>query len=256
MAQLSPRAQTALAAIGSPPTLSTADVYFDASRTPKHNTQWRAQTVRKASPRLLALPGGGASASSGLAELAKKSDGEVLEALLDNHVDTSTFIQYLQQSANGSPARLLPWLQMLSSLASKVGTLLESTRFLCTDLQLARIVMHMQTSSKALCGAKRARALMVHAESGSLLRVGDRGEVLMDSPEPLATGTSFAAHCARSGRPLLIGLPGSAQRTALQFNVDSGIGSRPETTLLVPCLDHTGKVLAVIQLIDKQAGVG
>ena len=141
--------------------------------------------------------------------------------------------------------------QTLAALASKVGLLLESTRFLTCDLQLARILMHMQSSAKALCGAKRAHAVLVRVGSDEVLPVGDRGEVLAGASESLSRGTSFAAHCARSAKPLLVGLPGSPHRAALQFNVDTGTGCRPETALCVPCLDHVGTVLAVIQVREQ-----
>jgi len=235
-----------------------AALHFDASKAPPQETSWRTQRLLKQrSPRLLAIPSGAASASQSLiAELDKRTDDEIVQALLDNDLNTTTFIEYLQQSALGSPARLLPWLQTLAALTAKVGLLLESTRFLCSDLQLARILLHMQTSAKSICGSKRAIAHLVHSESDALLRVGERGELLEDNAEKLSTGTSFAAHCARAGKPLLIGLPGSAERTALGFNVDSGTGSRPETSVCVPCLDHLGKVIAVLQVNDKQHGAG
>lgn len=100
---------------------------------------------------------------------------------------------------------------------------------------------------QTLCGARRAHAVLVRAPSDELLKVGDRGEVLVAGAESLSRGTSFAAHCARSAKPVLVGLPGSPDRAALQFNVDTGTGCRPESSLLVPCLDHVGNVLAVIQ---------
>ena len=235
--------------------LASAEVFFDASRATPQDVSWRGQRLLKQrSPRLLALPSGPPHASQALvAELDKRTDDEIVQALLDNDLNTTTFIDYLQQSALGSPARLLPWLQTLAALTSKVGLLLESTRFLCSDLQLARILLHMQLSAKSICGAKRAAAFLVQHETGTLHRVGDRGEILKRHeggvPEPISTGTSFAAHCVRSRNPLLIGLPGSAERASLGFNVDSGTGSRPETSLCVPCLDHVGRVLAVIQVM-------
>ena len=99
-----------------------------------------------------------------------------------------------------------------------------------------------------MCGAKRAHAVLVRSMNDELHTVGDRGEVLSGACESLSRGTSFAAHCARAAKPLLVGLPGSPYRAALQFNVDTGTGCRPETSLCVPCLDHVGNVLAVIQV--------
>eukprot|EP00966_Prymnesium_polylepis_P329753 7385430-Prymnesium_polylepis.1 len=42
---------------------------------------------------------------------------------------------------------------------------------------------------------------------------------------------------------------------ALHFNVDIGSGCRPETSLCVPCLDHTGRVLAVLQVCVQPAAL-
>ncbi len=84
---------------------------------------WRAQRrLKSPSPRLHATSGS-IRLGQGLAELEGKSDDEIVQALLDNDLNTATFVQYLQQH-HGSPARLLPWLHTLSSLASKVGMLL------------------------------------------------------------------------------------------------------------------------------------
>ena len=227
-----------------------ASLNFDPSRTvtPATSSARKQKVLKQQSPRLLRTSGQHQS------QLASKSDDEVLNALLDNELSTASFVEYLQQQ-QGSPARLLPWLQTLTALAAKVGMLLESTRFLCCDLQFASVLMHMQTSAKALCGAKRALAFIVSRESpASLLRVGDKGDVLLDAAESFEHGTSFAAHCARSGEPLLLGPPGTPARMALHHNVDAGSGCRPETTICVPCLDHAGRVLAVLQVVDKPSG--
>ena len=103
---------------------------------------------------------------------------------------------------------------------------------------------HITAAAKALTGSKRATAFLVHAESDALLRVGDRGEVLTASPESVSRGTSFAAHCARSAKPLVIGLPGSPQRAA---PLHRGQRHRvPAGGVLVRAVpDHVGNVLAV-----------
>ena len=197
--------------------MGATSLQFDATAAAAQDASWRAQRLLKPrSPRLLPLPSMAAFSPSQvlIAELERRTEDQIVASLLDNDLNVGTFLEYLQQSAL-SPAKLMPWLQTLASLASKVGMLLESTRFLTCDLQLARILMHMQVSARSLCGAKRAVAYMVHVESASLWRVGDRGEVAAGEPESLQTGTSFAAHCARSAKPLLVGLPGSAERTAL-----------------------------------------
>lgn len=228
-----------------PPKLSNAALQFDANPMPKADGSWRSQKViKQRSPRLLSTGG----APSAVDALAHRSDDDIMQALLESELSPATFVDYLQQVAVASPSRLVPWMTTLASLASKVGMLLESTRFLCADLQLARALMHITAAAKALTGSKRAIAFLVHAESDALLRVGDRGEVLTASPESVSRGTSFAAHCARSAKPLVIGLPGSSERAALHFNVDSGTGCRPEACLCVPCLDHVGNVLAVMQV--------
>jgi hypothetical protein len=269
-------------------TLKLAALHFDVSRAAMQDGSWRSQQRHGLrSPRMKTIQ---ASTSEAVTSLQGKSDADIVQMLLENDLSTATFIEYLQQH-QGSPTHLIPWLQTLAALASKVGLLLESTRFLTCDLQLARILMHIQVSARALVGGKRAAAVLVNAPSDALMRVGDRGEVLPDATESLSRGTSFAAHCARSAKPLVIGMPGTPQRAALQvglpsaplhpaplllplrrpspkpivlyqrtlpprtqFNVDSGSGCRPETCLCVPCLDHLGSVLAVIQVIDRHAG--
>jgi hypothetical protein len=239
------------------PTLKLAALHFDASRAGLQDGSWRQQTLVKArdSPRLKAIEPRAASTSEAVAALAGKSDADLVQMLLDNDLNTTTFIEYLR-SQGGSPSTLMPWLHTLSALVSKIGMLLESTRYLTSDLQLARILHHIQISARALVGAKRARAWLVNAQSDAVHSVGERGEVLLggEPAERLSTGTSFAAHCARSAKPLLIGLPGSPHRAGLHYNVDSGTGLRPESCLCVPCLDHVGNVLAVIQVIDKDGG--
>ena len=137
-----------------------ADVYFDQTSASPKDVSWRAQKLLKPrSPRLHAVTNGAAGGSQALfADLDQQTDDEIISALLDNDLNTTTFLEYLQHSALGSPTRLLPWLQTLAALTSKVGLLLESTRFLCSDLQLARILLHMQTSAKSICGGKRAIA--------------------------------------------------------------------------------------------------
>ena len=238
------------------PTLNLASLHFDASRAGVQDGSWRQQSLVRLnrSPRLKAIEARpAASTSEAVAALAGKSDADIVNMLIENDLNTATFIEYLQQQG-GSHSTLMPWLQTLAALASKVGMLLESTRFLTCDLQLARILFHIQVSAKALVSGKRAIAVLVNSATDTIYKVGERGEVLGDAPEKLSTGTSFAAHCARSGKPLLIGLPGSPHRAGLQFNVDSGTGCRPESCLCVPCFDHVGNVLAVIQVIDKQTG--
>ena len=242
----SPRGQAA------EPTLKLAALKFDKNSAMPQDGSWRNQNRLHSSPRLHAVSGK-ASISEGLAALMGKSDADIVQMLLDNHLTTATFIEYLKQH-HGSPSHLLSWLQTLAGLASKVGLLLESTRFLTCDLQLARILLHMETTAKALCGAKRAHAVIVRQSSDEILKVGDRGEITPGASESLTLGTSFAAHCARSGKPILVGLPGSPHRAALQFNVDTGTGCRPESSVCVPCLDHLGNVLAVIQVVDRQLG--
>ena len=247
-------------------TLKLAALHFDASSASKADGSWRAQSlVRSArSPRLRAMDArpatshAGAMASGALAALQGKSDAEIVQMLIDNDLNSTTFMEYLQQRG-GSPAMLVPWLQTLANLASKVGMLLESSRYLTCDLQLSRILFHIQVSARALVGGKRAMAFLVNAQNDTIYKIGDRGEVLSgpsgpQAAESLSHGTSIAAHCARSAKPLLIGLPGSPHRAGLQFNVDSGSGTRPESCLCVPCQDHLGNVLAVIQVVDKQQG--
>lgn len=237
------------------PTLKLAALHFDATRAHLQDGTWRSQQLirQKRSPRLKSIEARPSSISEAVASLQEKSDADIVAMLLDNDLNTTTFVEYVRQY-QGSPKHLIPWLQTLAALATKVGLLLESTRFLTCDLQLARILMHIQVSAKALVGSKRAHAVLVNVRDDALLKVGDRGEVLPDNTETLSRGTSFAAHCARAGKPLLVGLPGSPQRSALHFNIDSGTGLRPESSLCVPCLDHLGNVLAVIQVIDRQHG--
>lgn len=239
------------------PTLKLAALHFDATRASQQDGSWRHQTLTRArdSPRLKAIEPRAASTSEAVAGLRGKSDADIVQMLLENDLNTTTFIEFLR-SQGSSPSTLIPWLHTLAALASKVGLLLESTRFLTSDLQLARILHHIQVSARALVGAKRARAWLINTASDAVYSVGERGEVLLggDPAEPLSTGTSFAAHCARSAKPLLVGLPGSPHRAGLQFNVDSGTGVRPESCLCVPCVDHVGRVLAVIQVIDKDGG--
>lgn len=235
-------------------TLKMAQLKFDANHVMPQDGSWRAQNLlRSRSPRLMPVEARPASLSEGLAALQGKSNEDIVQMLLDNDLNTATFVEFLQQQQH-SPTLLIPWLHTLAALASKVGLLLESTRFLTCDLQLARVLLHMQLSAKSLCGAKRAHAFLVRSANDEILKVGDRGEVLSGASESLANGTSFAAHCARGGKPQLIGLPGSPHRGGLQFNVDTGTGCRPETSLCVPCVDHLGNVLAVIQVVDKQTG--
>jgi len=230
--------------------LGSAKLQFDHQSHPQQEPCWRLQKLRKQkSPRLLPT-NGTLLTSREISELVGKSDDEVLETLLDDRLSASTFIEYLQQH-HGTPQRLLPWLHTLTALVVKVGLLLESTRFLSCDLTLAKVLMHMQTSARALCGARRALGFIVSHQEATVTRVNDKGEVVAESRESLATGTSFAAHCARAGEPLLVGPPGTPQRNVLHLNVDSGSGCRPETSLCVPCLDHAGRVLAVIQVIDR-----
>lgn len=233
-------------------TLKLASIHFDAARVVAQDGSWRSQNLvrQQRSPRLKAIEARSASggATESFATLVGKSDDELVGMLIDNEVSTGTFVEYLRSRDEGSPTRLLPWLQTLAGLAQKIGLLLESTRYLACDLQLARILTHIQTSAKALTGGKRALAFLVAADADELLRIGARGEVLPGDTECLSRGTSFAAHCARAAKPIVVGLPGTPQRAALHFNVDSGTGCRPEASLLVPCLDHLGHVLAVIQV--------
>ena len=134
--------------LGDGPTLKLASLKFDAANAIPQDGSWRQQNLlRSHSPRLLPIEARPASKSEGLAALQSKSDADIIQMLLDHDLSTATFIEYLQQH-HGSPTLLIPWLQTLAALASKVGLLLESTRFLTCDLQLARILMHIQLSSK------------------------------------------------------------------------------------------------------------
>ena len=259
-------ARDAAVALYAAPTLKLAALHFDAARAQPNDGSWRKQSrvfsprsLSSQSPRLRAIGAQPSTSNSSraVAALAGKSDSDIVRLLLENDLNSTTFVEYLRHQG-ASPATLMPWLHTLAALASKVGTLLESTRFLTCDLQLARILHHIQTAAKAMVGARRAVALVVSAHDDAIYRVGERGELLSSEPsESLSRGSSYAAHCARSAKPLLIGLNagegpvGPTGGPSLHYFPDATSGGRSESSLCVPCLDHVGNVLAVIQVIDK-----
>ena len=163
--------------LGGGPSLRLAALHFDATRATAQDTSWRSQQLMRhsRSPRLRSISAGAVLPRSsagveGLGSLSTRSTDEIVQMLIDNKLNTATFLDYLRQH-HGSPTSLMPWLQTLSAIVTKVGLLLESTRFLTCDLQLARILLHMQTSAKALCGSQHALAVLVNSASDSLYKV-------------------------------------------------------------------------------------
>ena len=74
-----------------------ASLNFDPARAvaPATTSARKQKVLRQQSPRL--LPTKATATSAALSQLAGKSEDEVLQALLDNELNTATFVEYLQQ---------------------------------------------------------------------------------------------------------------------------------------------------------------
>jgi len=138
----------------------------------------------------------------------------------------------------------------IKDLESKLRFLMEATKALASTLNLAELLARILDVAKFQAGAERGTLFLVDEKTEEIWSLIAHGIEQREIRLPLGRG--IAGHVARSGEILNIADAYSDPR--FDRNVDARTGYRTRSLLCLPIRNKRGKIIAALQLLNKQGG--
>ncbi len=141
-------------------------------------------------------------------------------------------------------------LQSARQNLSRLGSLVEASKALSSTLDLSELLGRILDVAKAHTGAERGTIFLVDETTNEIWSLIAHGLEKQEIRLPLGKG--IAGHVAQTGDVVLI--PDAYSDPRFNPDVDKRTGYRTRTILCVPIRNKAGKILAALQLLNKQDG--
>lgn len=141
--------------------------------------------------------------------------------------------------------------QALHDKIRKLHSLLELGHLIGLDLQIDAMLVQIAEKTAEVLEADRCSLFLhdpVTDELWSRVALGLDGQVIR-----IPSDTGLAGHCFRTAEP--INLEDAYQDSRFNKDVDRETGYRTKSVLCMPMYNREGKVLGVIQLLNRKQGV-
>ncbi len=135
--------------------------------------------------------------------------------------------------------------------ARLLATLLDVMNSLTLERNLDRLLQKIMQKTSEVMDAERATLFLVDESTGELWSKVAQGAALKEIRIPLGAG--IAGHVAKTGET--VNIPDAYQDPRFNPEVDRKTGYHTRTILCVPMKSPEGKILGVIQLLNKRHGI-
>ena len=146
-----------------------------------------------------------------------------------------------------SPAALK---RRVEDLESKLHFLMEATKALASTLDLGELLGRILEVAKTQAGAERGTLFLVDEKTDEIWSLIAHGMEQREIRLPLGRG--IAGHVARSGE--ILNIPDAYADPRFDREVDARTGYRTRNILCLPIRNKRGKIIAALQLLNKQTG--
>jgi sigma-B regulation protein RsbU (phosphoserine phosphatase) len=138
----------------------------------------------------------------------------------------------------------------LEELESKLRFLMEATKALASTLDLGELLGRILEVAKSQAGAERGTLFLVDEKSDEIWSLIAHGIEKREIRLPLGRG--IAGHVAKSGE--ILNIPDAYSDPRFDRDVDARTGYRTRSLLCLPIRNKRGKIIAALQLLNKQSG--
>jgi adenylate cyclase len=135
--------------------------------------------------------------------------------------------------------------------AQLLHTLLEVMNSLNAERDLDRLLQKIMQKAVEVMDAERSTLFLVDEAKGELWSKVAQGPALKEIRVPMGAG--IAGHVARSGET--VNIPDAYQDPRFNPEVDRKTGYRTRTILCAPMKSREGRILGVLQVLNKRNGV-
>jgi sigma-B regulation protein RsbU (phosphoserine phosphatase) len=146
-----------------------------------------------------------------------------------------------------SPAGLA---RRIEDLESKLRFLMEATKALASTLDLGELLGRILEVAKAQAGAERGTLFLVDEKTQEIWSLIAHGLEQREIRLPLGRG--IAGHVAQSGE--ILNIPDAYSDPRFDRDVDARTGYSTRSLLCLPIRNKRGKIIAALQLLNKQGG--
>ena len=146
-----------------------------------------------------------------------------------------------------SPAGLK---RRIEDLESKLRFLMEATKALASTLDLGELLGRILEVAKSQAGAERGTLFLVDEKTEEIWSLIAHGIEKREIRLPLGRG--IAGHVAKSGE--ILNIPDAYSDPRFDRDVDARTGYRTRSLLCLPIRNKRGKIIAALQLLNKQSG--
>ncbi|MBI4166244.1 MAG: SpoIIE family protein phosphatase [Acidobacteria bacterium] len=133
---------------------------------------------------------------------------------------------------------------------TRLNSLVEASKALSSTLDLSELLGRILEVAKSHAGAERGTIFLVDEATNEIWSLIAHGLEKQEIRLPLGKGIS--GHVAKTGEVVLI--PDAYSDPRFNPDVDKRTGYRTRTILCVPIRNKAGKILAALQLLNKQQG--
>ena len=146
-----------------------------------------------------------------------------------------------------SPAELK---RRIEELETKLRFLMEATKALASTLDLGELLGRILEVAKSQAGAERGTLFLVDEKTEEIWSLIAHGMEQREIRLPLGQG--IAGQVAKSGE--ILNIPDAYSDPRFDREVDARTGYRTRSLLCLPIRNKRGKIIAALQLLNKQSG--
>ena len=141
-------------------------------------------------------------------------------------------------------------LALLRRRVRRLRAIVDASLLVNSDLDLGRIAEHIVGEAARLIGAERGSLFLLDEGGHALVSLVAQG--LEGGAITVARGDGIVGTVAATGRPVLLHEPYGDRR--FDPGVDKATGFKTRSLLTVPVKDRDGRLVAVLQLLNKRRG--
>jgi len=138
----------------------------------------------------------------------------------------------------------------IEDLESKLRFLMEATKALASTLDLGELLGRILEVAKSQAGAERGTLFLVDDKTEEIWSLIAHGIEQREIRLPLGRG--IAGHVAKTGE--ILNIPDAYSDPRFDRDVDARTGYRTRSLLCLPIRNKRGKIIAALQLLNKQSG--